>query len=52
MKTKNTTVKYNKTTTWKYKEYLASYLFILPALLLFVLFVVVPMIKGIYVSFF
>jgi len=52
MKTNETTVKYNKTTMWKYKEYLASYLFILPALLLFVIFVVVPMIKGIYVSFF
>ena len=34
------------------REWLTSYLFLLPALSFFVIFVVIPMIKGIYISFF
>lgn len=35
-----------------YKEWLASYLFLLPALTFFAIFVAYPMIRGVYMSFF
>lgn len=37
---------------WYNKEYLTSYLFLLPAMIFFVFFVVFPMLRGIYTSFF
>ena len=39
-------------TSWRRREYISSWLFILPALSLFILFMLIPMISGIYVSFF
>ncbi|NLP45897.1 MAG: sugar ABC transporter permease [Epulopiscium sp.] len=41
-----------KKNQWKYKEWISGYLFLLPALIFFLGFVVYPMIKGIYLSFF
>jgi multiple sugar transport system permease protein len=40
------------TPNYQKKEWVSAYLFLLPAMLFFVMFVVVPMIKGIYTSFF
>lgn len=43
----------NQNTNWfVLKDYITSYLFLLPALIFFITFVVFPMLRGIYVSFF
>lgn len=44
--------KLNKHSKLAKKEWLVSYLFLLPAALFFICFVIVPMIGGIYISFF
>lgn len=36
----------------KYRQWITSYLFLLPALIFFIIFVVYPMIRGVYMSFF
>lgn len=51
MATTSLNLKRQKRTKFK-KEWITSYLFLLPALLFFTLFVVYPMLHGIYMSFF
>lgn len=41
-----------KTNRRKHKQWVVSYLFLLPALTFFILFVVYPMIRGVYMSFY
>lgn len=41
-----------KKMNWRYKDYIVSYIFLLPAMLFFLTFVIVPILRGFYVSFF
>ena len=44
-------IKYNKFNKLAVKEWIAAYIFLLPALAFFVIFVVIPMGEGIIMSF-
>lgn len=43
---------FRKANRRNYRQWITSYLFLLPALLFFIMFVVYPMIRGVYMSFF